>query len=90
MIERIADLMLVRRPALRIGRDVTPVAAPIAAAIAGEDPGFVAPLMESLSGDLLARDDRAAALLGVRRHGFDRAVEAALREWERAEPLRAR
>ncbi|MEA2191925.1 MAG: hypothetical protein QOI73_2046 [Solirubrobacteraceae bacterium] len=90
MIERIADLMLVRRPALRIGRDVTPVAAPIAAAIAGEDPGFVGPLMESLSGDLLARDDRAPALLGVRRHRFDRAVESALREWERAEPLRAR
>ena len=90
IIERIADLMLVRRPALRLGRDVTPVAAPLAAAIAGEDPGFVAPLMESLSSDLLARDDRAPALLGVRRHGFDRAVESALREWERGEALRAR
>ena len=90
MIERIADLMLVRRPALRLGRDATPIAAPVAAAIAGEDPGFIAPLMESLSGDLLPRDDRAAALLGVRLHGFDRAVEAALREWESAESLRAR
>ena len=64
MIERIADLMLVRRPALRLGRDLTPVAAPVAAAIAGEDLGFIAPLMESLSGDLLARDERAPALLG--------------------------
>jgi len=90
IVERIAGLMLLRRPALRLGLDVTPVAAAIAAAIAGEDPGFIAPLMESLSGDLLARDDRAPALLGVRRHGFDRAVEAALREWERDEPLRAR
>ena len=90
MIHRIADLMLVRRPALRLGRDVTPVAAPIAAAIAGEDPAFITPLMESLSGDLLPRDDRAAALLGVRLHRFDRAVEAALREWESAESLRAR
>jgi uncharacterized protein YbjT (DUF2867 family) len=90
MIERIADLMLVRRPALRLGRDVTPIAAPVAAAIAGEDPGFIAPLMESLSGDLLPRDDRAASLLGVRLHAFDRAVEAALREWESAESLRAR
>ena len=90
MIERIADLMLVRRRALRLGRNATPVVAPIAAAIAGEDTGFIAPLMESLAGDLLPRDDRAAALLGVRLHSFDRAVERALREWEAAEPLAAR
>lgn len=90
MIARIADLMLVRRPALRLGRDATPIVAPIAAAIAGEDPGFIAPLMESLSRDLLPRDERAPALLGVRLHSFGRAVERALREWESAEPLRAR
>jgi uncharacterized protein YbjT (DUF2867 family) len=90
IIGRIADLMLVRRPALRFGRDATPIAAPVAAAIAGEDPGFIGPLMESLRSDLLARDDRAAALLGVRLHSFERAVEAALREWESSEPLRAR
>jgi uncharacterized protein YbjT (DUF2867 family) len=90
IVQRIADGMLVRRPALRLGRDVTPIAAPIVARIAGEDPAFVGALMESLSDDLLARDDRAAALLGVRRHDFDRAVEAALREWEVREPLGAR
>lgn len=90
IVRRIADLMLVRRPAIGLGRDLTPVAAPVAARIAGEDPGFIAPLMESLSSDLLARDDRAPALLGVRVHDFDRAVEHALREWEAAEPLRAR
>jgi uncharacterized protein YbjT (DUF2867 family) len=90
MIGRIADLMLVRRPQLRIGRDATPIVAPIAAAIAGEDPGFIGPLMESLSSDLLPRDDRAPALLGVRLHSFGRAVERALREWESHEPLRAR
>ena len=90
MITRIADLMLVRRPALRLGLQATPVAAPLAAAIAGEDAGFIAPLMESLGSDLLPRDDRAPALLGVRLHAFDRAVEAALREWESREPLRAR
>lgn len=90
IIQRIAELMLVRRPALRLGLEVTAIAAPIAAAIAGEDPGFVAPLMESLSGDLLARDDRAPGLLGVRLHDFDRAVEAAMRAWESEEPLRAR
>jgi uncharacterized protein YbjT (DUF2867 family) len=90
MIERIADLMLVRRPALRIGRDATPIVAPVAAAIAGEDPGFIGPLMESLSTDLLPRDERARELLGVRPHSFDRAVERALRDWESAERLRAR
>lgn len=90
MIERIADLMLVRRRSLRFGRNATPLVAPIAAAIAGEDPGFIAPLMESLAGDLLPRDDRAAPLLGVRLHSFDRAVERALREWEAGEPLAAR
>jgi len=90
MIGRIAELMLVRRRTLRIARDATPIAAPIAAAIAGEDPGFIGPLMESLSSDLLARDDSAPRLLGVRLHRFDRAVERALREWERGETLRAR
>ena len=90
MIERIADLMLVRRPALRIARDATPIVAPIAAAIAGEDPGFIGPLMESLSSDLLPRDERAPALLAVRLHAFDRAVERALRDWECGEQLRAR
>jgi uncharacterized protein YbjT (DUF2867 family) len=90
MIERIADLMLVRRRSLGFGRNATPLVAPIVAAIAGEDPGFIAPLMESLAGDLLPRDDRAAGLLGVRLHSFDRAVERALREWEAGEPLAAR
>lgn len=90
MIERIADIMLVRRPAVRFGRYSTPIVAPIAAAVAGEDPAFIGPLMESLSGDLLPRDDRAPELLGVRLHSYDRAVESALREWESDEPLRAR
>jgi uncharacterized protein YbjT (DUF2867 family) len=90
MIERIADLMLVQRRALRFGRNVTPIVAPIAARIASEDVGFIGPLMESLAGDLLPRDERAAALLGVRLHSFDRAVERALREWEATERLSAR
>jgi uncharacterized protein YbjT (DUF2867 family) len=90
MIERIADLMLVRRRSLRVGRNATPIVAPIAAAIAGEDAGFIAPLMESLASDLLPRDERAAELLGVRLHRFDRAVERALREWEAGERLAAR
>jgi uncharacterized protein YbjT (DUF2867 family) len=90
MIQRIAELMVVGRPALRLGLDLTPVAARVAAAIAREDPDLILPLMEGLRHDLLPRDERAAALLGVRLHSFDAAVEHALREWEEVETLAAR
>jgi uncharacterized protein YbjT (DUF2867 family) len=90
MIERIAELMLVGRPAIGLPLSATPIAARVAAAIAAEDPELILPLMESLSGDLLPAEDRAAELLGVRLHSFDAAVEHALAEWERFEPLRAR
>jgi uncharacterized protein YbjT (DUF2867 family) len=90
MIERIAELMLVSRPSLGFGLSMTGVTARVAAAIAGEDPGLVVPLMESLEGDLLPADDRASELLGVELHSFDAAVEHALREWEESEQLVAR
>lgn len=90
MIERIADLMMVRRPALGLNINATGFTARVAAAIASEDPDLVVPLMESLQGDLLPADDRAAELLDVRLHRFDAAVEHALRDWEAAEPLAAR
>jgi hypothetical protein len=90
MIERIADLMLVHRPALGIGVSATPFTARVAAAIAGEDPDLVVPLMESLHGDLLPADDRAAELLDVPLHAFGAAVEHALSEWEARERLAAR
>lgn len=90
MIDRISEHMLVDRPSLRLGFSLTPVAAPVAAAVAGEDLGLVAPLMESLEHDLLPRDERAAESFGVRLHAFDAAVERALREWEAVEEVRAR
>jgi uncharacterized protein YbjT (DUF2867 family) len=91
LIARIAELMLVRRPALGLGVNMTPVAARLAAAIAGEDPELVLALMESLQGNLLpAAAAEAAALLNVELHSFDSAVEHALREWEQVEPLAAR
>ncbi|HEV3000616.1 MAG TPA: NAD(P)H-binding protein [Solirubrobacteraceae bacterium] len=86
MVERIRDLMLVGRPGLPLPVSLTGVASRVGAAIAGEDPEFVGALMGSLGHDLLPRDDSAAALLGVRLHRFDRAVEHALREWEELEP----
>jgi uncharacterized protein YbjT (DUF2867 family) len=90
IIERIADLMLVGRPPVRLGFGAGALASRVAAAIAGEDHALIGPLMEGLTADLLPRDDRAAELLGVRLHSFDAAVEHALREWERSEPLAAR
>jgi len=90
MITRISDAMMVRRPSLGLGVSLTPVASVVAAAIAGEDPALIGPLMESLEHDLLPRDDRAAAAFGVHLHSFDAAVERALREWERSEELAAR
>jgi uncharacterized protein YbjT (DUF2867 family) len=90
MLNRIAELMLINRPALKLKVNMTAVAARIAAAIASESPELVLPLMEGLQGDLLPADDRAAELLGVRMHSFDAAVEHALAEWERTERLAAR
>jgi len=90
MIARIADALMVRRPALELGVTLTPVASVVAAAVAGEDPALIGPLMESLEHDLLPRDGDAADAFGVRLHGFDAAVERALRDWERDEELAAR
>jgi uncharacterized protein YbjT (DUF2867 family) len=90
MIERIEDHLIVDRPALKLGFSLTPVASVVAAAVAGEDTGLIAPLMESLQSDLLPRDEDAAAAFGVRLHSFDAAVERALREWETNEEIRVR
>jgi uncharacterized protein YbjT (DUF2867 family) len=90
MLQRIAELLLLPRPTLGLGVTMTPIAARLAAALAGEDPELILPLMESLAGDLLPAEDHAAELLGVELHSFDDAVECALREWEAVEPLAAR
>jgi uncharacterized protein YbjT (DUF2867 family) len=90
LLERIRDALLLGRPRLDLPLTMTAVASRIAAAVAGEDPGLIGPLMASLATDLLPRDDRAAELFGVRLHGFDAAVERALRDWEAVEDLAAR
>jgi uncharacterized protein YbjT (DUF2867 family) len=90
LIEAIRDHLLVGRPALHLPLTLTPIASKVAAAIAGEDPGLIEPLMESLETDLLPRDALAAELFGVRLHSFDAAVERALRTWESTERLAAR
>jgi|HigsolmetaAR201D_1030396.scaffolds.fasta_scaffold02650_8 uncharacterized protein YbjT (DUF2867 family) len=90
LIDRIREALLVGRPPVRLGFNLTPVVSRVAAAIAGEDHALIGPLMEGLDGDLLPAEDRAAELLGVRLHSLDAAIEHALREWESTEPLAAR
>jgi uncharacterized protein YbjT (DUF2867 family) len=90
IMQRIADLMMLGRPTVGLGVSATPIAGRIAAAIAEESPEFVLPLMESLAGDLLLADDRAPDIFNVKLHSFDAAVEHALYEWEKVEPLAAR
>ncbi len=91
LIERIREAMIVSRPTVSFKRlTATPIASRIASMITGEDPALIEPLMESLDEDLLARDSRAAELLGVRRHSLEAAIERALRDWEAVESLAAR
>ncbi|MFI5003943.1 MAG: NAD(P)H-binding protein [Solirubrobacterales bacterium] len=90
MLQRIAELLLLSRPTVGLNVTMTPLAARLAAALAGEDPALILPLMEGLKGDLLPAESHAAELLGVPLHSFDDAVECALREWEAVEPLAAR
>lgn len=90
LLGRIAEIMLISRPTLKLGVQMTPIVARLAAAIADEDPDLVLPLMESLSCEMPRSDPRAPLMLGVQLHSFDSAVEHALGEWERVEPLAAR
>ena len=91
MVERIAEAMGVGRLPLGLGASLTPPAAAVVAAITDQPLELVRPLMESLESDLLPRAAaEARELYGIRLLGFDRAVERALAEWEKAEPLGAR
>lgn len=90
IIERIAELMMLGRPSIGLGVTLTPIAARLAAVLTRESPDLVLPLMEGLSSDLLAAEQKVADLLDVSLHSFDAAVEHALHEWEKVEPLAAR
>ena len=90
LIQRIADAMMLGRPALELPFSITPVASVVAASITGESNELVGPLMAGLSGDLLADDAAARELFNVRLHRLDNAISNALREWEETEPLAAR
>jgi uncharacterized protein YbjT (DUF2867 family) len=91
MIERIAEALGVGRLPLGFTRSLTPPASAVVAAVTGQPLELVRPLMESLESDLLPRDGHeASTIYGLRPHSFARALDHALAEWERAEPLGAR
>jgi uncharacterized protein YbjT (DUF2867 family) len=91
MIEQIAESMGVGRTPLRLGVSQTPAASAVVAGVVGQPVELVRPLMESLEYDLLPRPDaNACDVYDIRGHSFERAVEHALREWERTEELTAR
>jgi len=90
LIQRIADAMLLNRPAIELPFSMTPVASAVAASITGEESELVGPLMAGLSGDLLADDAAARELFKIRLHRLDNAISNSLREWEEKEPLAAR
>jgi uncharacterized protein YbjT (DUF2867 family) len=90
MIERIADAMGVGRMPIRLNVSQTPAASAVVASVVQQPIELVRPLMQSLENDLLPRNDDAREIFGIRTHGFDRAVNHALREWERTEELTAR
>jgi uncharacterized protein YbjT (DUF2867 family) len=90
MIERIAALLMLRRPLVALPLHLDGVTSAFAALVSGERHELLGPLMGSLHGDLIADDGPARAAFAVPLHGFDAAVEHALREWEESEPLVAR
>jgi uncharacterized protein YbjT (DUF2867 family) len=91
MIERIAEALGVGRLPLGFGRSLTPPASAVVAAVTGQPLELVRPLMESLETDLLPRNpEEAGRLYRLRPHSFDRALDHALAEWEKVEPLGAR
>ncbi len=90
LVQRIAELMMLARPSIGLGLSVTPIAARLAALLTDEQPELVLPLMEGLTSDLLPNGHEAATALNVELHSFDSAVEHALYEWEKREPLAAR
>jgi hypothetical protein len=62
----------------------------VVSAITSQPIELVRPLMQSLEHDLLPRNDDAQWIYGLTPHPFDRALDHALRDWERGEALAAR
>jgi uncharacterized protein YbjT (DUF2867 family) len=90
MIERIAEAIGVGRMPLPLPATQTPAASAVVSAVTDWPLELVRPLMQSLEHDLLPRNDDARRIYGTRPHAFERALDHALRDWERTETLVAR
>lgn len=90
MIERIAEAIGVGRMPLRLPTTQTPAASAVVSAITSQPLELVRPLMQSLEHDLLPRNDDARRIYGLTPHPFERALDHALRDWERSQALAAR
>ena len=90
MVERIAEAMGVGRMPLPLPASQTPAASAVVSALTDQPLELVRPLMQSLEHDLLPRNDDAREIYGLKPHPFERALEHALRDWERSETLAAR
>lgn len=90
LIERIAEEMGVGRMPLDVFTALPPVTGAIVAAVTELPIDTVRPLMGSLQFDVVPRSDEANALFGIRPLPLTRAIDRALAEWERHEPLAAR
>lgn len=90
IVEGIAEAMGVSRMPLAVPATQTLAASAVVSAVTDQPLELVRPLMQSLEHDLLARNDDARRIYGLEPHPFERAVEHALRDWERTEELAAR
>ena len=90
MIERIAEAIGVGRMPLPLPATQTPAASAVVSALTDQPLELVRPLMQSLEHDLLPRNDDARHIYGLKPHPFERALDHALRDWERTETLVAR
>jgi uncharacterized protein YbjT (DUF2867 family) len=90
MVERIAEAMGVGRMPLPLPTSQTSAASALVSAITDQPLALVRPLMQSLEQDLLPRNDDARRIYGLKPHPFERALDHALRDWERSEALAAR
>ena len=90
MVERIAEAIGVGRMPLPLPATQTPAASAVVSALTDQPVELVRPLMQSLEHDLLPRNDDARRIYGLKPHPFERALDHALRDWERTRTLAAR
>ena len=90
MVDRIAEAMGVGRMPLPLPTSQTLAASAVVSAITAQPLELVRPLMQSLEHDLLPRNEDARRIYGLTPHSFERALDHAMRDWERSEALAAR